>query len=271
MALNEETTISRLVRELREETDDLQESLENLAAEDYDLATPAQGWDIGDSLAHLAFFDAVATQAIEDPRAFADLVSAAEKDPHYFDAPTRELRAMGASRLCEEFAKNRSQFIEAAIGHSGGRVRWFGPPMSTETMVTARQMETFAHGVDIRDAIGEPVFISARHLNVVYLGYRTIGFAFLNHGLATPASDMEIIAVMPDGSEVGFGHPTLDENGEENRVRGSLGDLALLVVQRRHRLDLDLEVTGSFSRRWVEIAQAYAGPPGEGRRRSKSA
>ncbi len=35
--LDEETMISRLARELREETEDLQESLENLAAEDYDL------------------------------------------------------------------------------------------------------------------------------------------------------------------------------------------------------------------------------------------
>ncbi len=270
MTSNENATMVRLARELREETADLQESLRNLAAEDFDLATPAHGWDIGDSLAHLALFDAVASVAIEDPETFAAVANRAEKDLHYFDAEMRKLRSLTPQKLYGTFASNREAFINVALAHSGERILWFGPPMRTETMVTARQMETFAHGVDIRDTLGEPIFFRRRHLNVVYLGYRTIEFAFLIHGLEKPPGDVEIVVVLADGEEVTFGKATLDDLGEKNRVRGPLGDLALLVVQRRNYADLDLEVTGLLAGAWVKIAQAYAGLPGEGRPSSKT-
>jgi hypothetical protein len=37
------------------------------------------------------------------------------------------------------------------------------------------------------------------------------------------------------------------------------------VTQRRHRDDLDLVAVGPDADRWLDVAQAFAGPPGEGR------
>jgi hypothetical protein len=48
-------------------------------------------------------------------------------------------------------------------------------------------------------------------------------------------------------------------------VHGSAYDFALLVTQRAHRDDLDLTCTGADADRWLDIAQAFAGPPGAGR------
>ena len=48
-------------------------------------------------------------------------------------------------------------------------------------------------------------------------------------------------------------------------VRGSAFNFALLVTQRRHRDDLDLSAVGPDASRWLDIAQAFAGPPGVGR------
>jgi hypothetical protein len=48
-------------------------------------------------------------------------------------------------------------------------------------------------------------------------------------------------------------------------VTGSAYDFALLVTQRRHRDDLDLQATGADADAWLDIAQAFAGPPGSGR------
>ena len=51
----------------------------------------------------------------------------------------------------------------------------------------------------------------------------------------------------------------------EQRVTGSAWDFALLVTQRRHRDDLDVHATGAGADRWLDLAQAFAGPSGNGR------
>ena len=48
-------------------------------------------------------------------------------------------------------------------------------------------------------------------------------------------------------------------------MTGSAYDFCLRVTQRRHRDDLDLVATGPDADRWLDLAQAFAGPPGEGR------
>jgi uncharacterized protein (TIGR03084 family) len=49
-------------------------------------------------------------------------------------------------------------------------------------------------------------------------------------------------------------------------VRGPAVDFCLAVTQRRHLDDLDLDVQGPVASEWLSIAQAFAGPPGPGRR-----
>jgi uncharacterized protein (TIGR03084 family) len=51
-----------------------------------------------------------------------------------------------------------------------------------------------------------------------------------------------------------------------DRVVGPAEDFCLLVTQRRHRDDTALSATGPVADQWLDLAQAFAGPPGEGRR-----
>jgi hypothetical protein len=48
-------------------------------------------------------------------------------------------------------------------------------------------------------------------------------------------------------------------------VTGSAYDFALLVTQRVHRDDTDLQAIGEDANAWLEVAQAFAGPSGDGR------
>ena len=43
-------------------------------------------------------------------------------------------------------------------------------------------------------------------------------------------------------------------------------DFCRVVTQRRNLADTDLKVTGPAAQDWMRVAQAFAGPPGEGRR-----
>jgi uncharacterized protein (TIGR03084 family) len=132
--------------------------------------------------------------------------------------------------------------------------------MSLASSLTARIMETWAHGQDVFDARSTPHPVTAGVRHVAYLGYRTVGFSFVNRGLEAPTAPIGVVLTAPDGAEWSFGDPSAPD-----RVAGPALDFALVVTQRRHRDDTALTVTGPVATRWMEIAQAFAGPPGEGR------
>jgi hypothetical protein len=43
-------------------------------------------------------------------------------------------------------------------------------------------------------------------------------------------------------------------------------DFCLVVVQRCHVADTNLNTRGEIAKQWMSIAQAYAGGPGQGRK-----
>ena len=57
----------------------------------------------------------------------------------------------------------------------------------------------------------------------------------------------------------------MGEASTENIIRGSATDFCRVVTQRRHISDTGLEVTGPAAVEWMQVAQAFAGPPGPGR------
>ena len=49
------------------------------------------------------------------------------------------------------------------------------------------------------------------------------------------------------------------------RVTGTALEFCLRATQRRHRDDLGLVAAGAQANEWLDIVQAFAGPPGAGR------
>jgi uncharacterized protein (TIGR03084 family) len=127
-------------------------------------------------------------------------------------------------------------------------------------MATARLMETWAHGVDVTDALRLPPSASPRLRHVVHLGVRTRDFAFGRHGLPAPVDPFRVELTAPDGETWAWGP---EDAGQ--RVTGPALDFCLRVTQRRHRDDLRLRATGPDADRWLDVAQAFAGDPGAGR------
>ena len=80
------------------------------------------------------------------------------------------------------------------------------------------------------------------------------------HGKSVPAADIRVELTSPDGTMWTWGPAEA-----ENRVSGPALDFCLLVTQRRNRADLALQATGPVADEWLDVAQAFAGPPGTGR------
>jgi uncharacterized protein (TIGR03084 family) len=143
---------------------------------------------------------------------------------------------------------------------SGQKMPWYGPPMSATSMATARLMETWAHSLDVHEALGAAPEVSDRIRHIAHLGVRTRIFSFAVRGETAPEAEPRVTLTGPSGDVWTWG----PEAGPE-AVTGPAYDFCLLVTQRVHRADTDLVATGPGADRWLDIAQCFAGPPGEGR------
>jgi uncharacterized protein (TIGR03084 family) len=143
---------------------------------------------------------------------------------------------------------------------AGEKLPWFGPPMSPTSMATARFMETWAHSLDVADTLGISPEPTDRIRHVAHIGVRTRNFAFANNGLEPPAEEFRVVLTAPSGATWEWG----PEDAAQS-VSGPAYDFCLRVTQRRHPDDLALVAVGEDAATWLQIAQAFAGPPGSGR------
>ena len=227
--------------------------------------TPAPGWSIAHQIAHLAWTDAVVIDAAAaaggDTAAFAALGSAVQSGAITIDAAAAALAALPPAELLERWRDGRRRVAASLRAVSpGARLPWFGPPMSPASMATARIMETWAHGQDVADALGVVREPTDRLRHIAHLAVRTRNFAFRLHRLAPPEEEFRVELAGPAGDIWAWG----PEDAAE-RVTGTAEDFALLATRRRHRDDLALAATGPAAEKWLDIVQAFAGPPGEGR------
>ena len=255
-------TAGPIVDDLQAESDALDALVSGISTDQWALATPAPGWTVAHQIGHLLWTDRVALLSITDEAAFSELVAAALADVDTFvDDAAAELAATAPHELLADWRRTRNDLHAALTTVPDGRkLAWFGPPMSATSMATARLMETWAHGLDVADALGVAVEPSARLRSIAHLGVRTRDFAFTVHGLTPPVEPFRVELRAPDGSQWAWG-----PEDAAQRVSGSALDFCYLVTQRRPRSELDLTAVGSDADTWLGIAQAFAGPPGAGR------
>jgi uncharacterized protein (TIGR03084 family) len=252
--------VAPLVADLRNETDELVVVLRSLNRDKWSLPTPSSGWDVSAQVAHLSVIDERATASMTDARAFAEL---REKDrlTGLLVTATEKLRQRTPADLLATFLDARGRLCEiAAADDPSRRISWYGPDMSIRSMVTARLMETWAHGQDVRDALGIAPYTTDRLRHIAFLGVATRAFSFASRGFPVPTTPIHVVLEGPDGTRWEYGTPDAPD-----RVNGSALDFCLVVTQRRHVLDTGLESTPGPATQWLAIAQAFAGPPGEGR------
>ena len=254
--------MAALVTDLAAESADLDRVLADLPDTAWATPTPAAGWTVADQVVHLAHFDETATTAAVDPdrfRAEADALVAHGDD--FTEVVTQANRGRSPADLLAWLRTSRAEYLRVFGGLDPSTpLPWYGPPMSAASSVTARLMETWAHGQDVVDAVGATREPTARLRNIAHLGVATRGWSHRVHGEEPPADPVRVELTAPDGEVWSWGPADAAD-----RVVGPALDFCLLVTQRRHRADLGLRATGPVADHWLDVAQAFAGPPGPGR------
>jgi uncharacterized protein (TIGR03084 family) len=230
-----------------------------LADTQWALPTPSPGWTVTDQIGHLTYFDGTAALAITDPDAFtagvqALYASAGDDGGDQFTLGA--FRALTPGGQLDAWRANRQLLADASAGLAdGARVVWYGPSMGAKSFLTARLMEVWAHGHDIVDAVGAIRPATDRLRHIAQLGYITRGWSYAVRGEQAPAGDIRLVLTSPSGPEWTWG-----PDDAADTVSGSAEDFCLVVTQRRHVDDTDLQA-GDLGRHWLLRAQAFAGGP----------
>jgi uncharacterized protein (TIGR03084 family) len=251
-----------LTADLAAESAELYEVLSMLAEPEWNRDTLAAGWTVRDQVTHLAYFDGTAVLSATDPgrfRAETDAIMAEGMD--FPDRIAVEHRSLSGAEAFAWLQRARREYLDTfGALDPGTQLPWYGPPMSAASSVTARLMETWAHGQDVLDALGLTRRPTARLRHVAHLGVRTFGWSFVVRGLEPPTVPVRVELEGPDGEPWTWG-----PDDAADRVTGPAEDFCLLVVQRRHRSQTALTAEGPVADRWLDVAQAFAGAPGPGR------
>lgn len=242
------------------ECSELNEMLLPQANQFFAMGTGFKCWTVNDILGHLNFWNSLAEQALLTPAEFAETAERLIVVAQRGDLLATEQAARGSvagKQLLEKWSRGaiRLAGVYAAVSPNT-RVAWIGPSMSARSKIVARQMETWAHGQAIYDLLGATRKVSRRIRNIANLGVKTFAWTFSNRGLAVPGPQPFVSLTGPDGETWEWG-----DVSEEERVEGRAEEFCQVVTQVRHVADTGLRTTGNVSRRWLQMAQCFAGPP----------
>jgi uncharacterized protein (TIGR03084 family) len=264
---DEEQTMKQ-IEDFLTECEALSAVLDPLDGDDFARPTQFKGWRIEDVIVHLYFWNLQADQSIFWPEKFSKTIAhilpdIQQRGMRPVENESITLRGMA---LLETWRDHFRDFCARLDGVDPKmRVKWAGPDMSIRSSITARQMETWAHGHEVFDCLGKSRVETDRIENIVILGVNTFGWSHKVQGLGVPEQRPYLKLTAPSGQIWEYGDIDL-----QNAVIGSAVSFAQVVTQTRNVADTDLKMTGYIAQRWMETAQCFAGgkelPPAQGAR-----
>ncbi|MCA3239428.1 MAG: TIGR03084 family protein [Curvibacter sp.] len=244
-----------------EECDVLAALLADLPEDGFNATTQFKDWSIIDILAHLHHLNAACEASLDGQVAFDAFIA-----PMIRNMATGGMRAAhriwigdcSGSALLSAWLTGANRLARKAVAADPEvRFPWFGPPMKSLSAISARQMETWAHGQELFDLLGVERIETDRIRNISHLGVITIPFAFRIRRLEIPDPPICVSLVAPSGAVWTWN----DGIAATDRISGSAVDFCRTATQTRNVADTQLFLTGEFARTWGRIAQCFAGGP----------
>lgn len=243
-----------------EESEALYRLLEPLEDKDFQQITQFKDWTINDVISHLHLWNLAADMSLCDPDAFDAFLLELIEDISsiglrgFEDKKLNGLKNRALLREWHQFYREMSKRFEAADPKT--RVKWAGPDMSVRSSISARLMETWAHGQEIYDNLGVVRENKDRIKNIAVLGMKTFDWTYINRGLAVPETRPYVKLTAPSGETWEW-----NDSASDNIIEGAAEEFCQVVTQCRSIEDTNLRVTGEIAVHWMSIAQCFAGPP----------
>jgi uncharacterized protein (TIGR03084 family) len=234
-----------LIADLRAEYQVLEGALAGCSEQDWQRLTPAEGWTVEDSIRHLVISDRAAVLAINE-----------DLDPLQGAGAVGAVQERGPALLAA-WRRSREQVADAfATKCDGDRVPWGGRRMAARSLLIARLMEVWAHGLDCFAALSRPVVPSPRLRHIAWLGHKTLPHAFAVEGKTPPADPAELRLEVrsPDGTQIWAFGPA----GSRHRLTGPAIDWCRVSTRRLRPGDpCRLQAEGPLAGAALAYAKAF--------------
>ena len=218
-----------ILGDYEQEQRELYDVLRGLDDAEWATPTAAPGWDVRDQVSHLAHTEEVARDTAADgPRSLANETGKYATGEEFTEAGCNQGRAMTPEAVLEWWwaAAARNRETLGALP-STARVPW-GLGMGWRAFVTARLMEHWAHGLDIRGAVGAPEIDTDRLRHVAWICYSALPYAFGVAGIDAPAGHtLRLELTGPDGESWNYG-----PDDATDRITGPAGVWCRRATQR---------------------------------------
>lgn len=235
-----------LLADLTAEQEELDDLLSSLDDDQWRAPTPAVGWTVHDTVAHLALAELLAHASVVDGR---DPVGSG---PFPFTAPDEPAALLDTWR-----AARRATLTALAEHDDHDRVPWGRRHMAVRSLATARLMESWAHGLDCFAAVDATPVDTDRLVHVARLGWRSLPVAFVVAGEDPPASPdtLRVELLAPSGATWVYGPAP---HAAAGTVRGRAGVWCRVVTHRwRAPEPAPLTCDGDLAAAAVRVARAF--------------
>ena len=249
-----DTAVHALLDDLEAERHALLDLVRAIGPDDWLRPTPARGWDVRDTIAHLADTDemAIATATGGPGSLHARSEGSASFEDVTYRGVLRGRRGSGQA-VCAWFESSTAAMRDMFLALDPAvRVPW-GIGMRPASLVTARMMETWAHGLDVHAALGAESVDTDRLGHIAWLATRALPYAYTVAGREPPSEPVRVELTLPSGATWSTG-----PEDASNRITGAGGEYCRVFVQRLRPSDaVTLRAEGAAAADVLSVARAY--------------
>ncbi len=258
--------------DFRAESDALYQLVSDLPDSAFDEPTAFKDWTINRVLGHLHMWNWAADLSLTDAAGFQTfmqgVISRRDAGGNVGDIEREWRDGIGGQALATAWRDYYQGMADRfADADPSARVPWAGPSMSVRSSISARLMETWAHGQEVYDMLGVVRRNEDRIKSIAVLGVNTHGWTYKVRGQEAPSPAPHLRLTAPSGAVWTWNDPS-----ETELIEGPAEDFCQVVTQVRNIADTRLKVTGPNATDWMSIAQCFAGapeqPPAPGSRRT---
>ena len=251
-----------ILSDLVAEQQALDQFLQRINERQWNLPTSAPGWSIKDTVSHLAHAEQFAAQVLaEGESVVADL--GMDNIDKWTEVGVKEGREKRYQQVIEWWRNSRADVVDALSRIEGNvRVPWISGDMSARAFATLRLMETWAHGLDIKDAMDglltfdeeeeDPTADTPRIRHVAWLAHRMLPYAFAEAGEEFPETGIRLELMGPSYSRWVYG-----PEDAADVIKGLAGEWCRIAVHRLDSTATSLKTEGDKAETAIKVVRAY--------------
>lgn len=251
-----------ILSDLVAEQQSLDQFLQQVHERQWKLPTSAPGWSIHDTVCHLAYTETFAASVIAEGQSFIDAQNITDLDDFASRGP-----AQGVDKRYQEviewWRNGRADVVDALSRmEATDRIPWLVRPTSAKAFATLRLMETWAHGLDIEDAMEgllpepeedeEPEGDSPRLRHVAWLAHRMFPYAFEAAGIEFPTRGIRVELMGPKYARWVYG-----PEDAEAVIKGIASEFCRVAVHRMDVNDSTLKAIGPEAETALQVIRTY--------------